>query len=76
MRKTKLSFDYEKFAKLFHTAMDLSGLLGLFLGFSFMSGIEMLYWCCCFIQSCKLKPPPKKVISEPNPVAYAQTNQT
>ena len=53
------------------------GLLGLFLGFSFISAIEMFYWCCCFIQSCKLKPSLKKVAAEPNAgSAYVQTNES
>ena len=32
---------------------NTGGLLGLCLGFSFISGIEILFWCCCFCQSYK-----------------------
>ena len=40
---------------------NTGGLLGLCLGFSFISGIEILYWCFCLCQNCKKKKPPSKV---------------
>ena len=36
---------------------NAGGLLGLCLGFSFISCIEMIFWCCCCCQEFKKKIP-------------------
>ena len=45
-RVTKMKRDVEMTFTRF--VANTGGLLGLCLGFSFISGIEIIFWCCCF----------------------------